>query len=120
MEGFINITKALSDETRVRALMALKGRELCLCQLIDLFGLSPSTISKHMTVLHQAGLVRRRKQGRWHFYRLADEDSSPAVQRAIDWALASLGDNPIVADDQRQLKMVCRKDLQELSACYRA
>ena len=43
MRNFIAITKALSDETRVRALMSLKGGELCLCQLVELFGLAPST-----------------------------------------------------------------------------
>ena len=88
-------------------------------RIIDLLGLAPSTVSKHMALLHQAGLVRRRKQGRWHFYRLAGEDSSPAVRRAIGFALTSLGDNPVVAEDQSDLRSVCKKDLQELSACYR-
>ena len=58
------IAKALSEKS--------SDRELCLCQLIDLLGLAPSTVSKHMTVLQQAGLVQRLKQGRWHFYRLAE------------------------------------------------
>jgi len=71
MKRILSITKAMSDETRMRALMALANRELCLCQLIELLELAPSTISRHLTLLRQAGLVERRKEGTWHFYRLA-------------------------------------------------
>ena len=120
MQDFIQIAKALSDETRVRALMALRGRELCLCQLIDLLGLAPSTVSKHMTLLQQAGLVQRRKDGRWHFYRLADrETDTPEVQRSLDWALFSLEENAVIAQDAEALQTVCEKNLEDLSVCYK-
>ena len=52
MKEFLAITKALSDENRVRALMALTGGELCVCQVIELLGLTPSTVSKHLAALH--------------------------------------------------------------------
>jgi len=120
MRDFLQITKALSDETRVRALMALRDRELCLCQLIDLLSLAPSTVSKHMTLLQQAGLVHRRKEGRWHFYRLADRSTAPEIQQSLDWALSSLRENPVIAKDERALRRVCEKNLEDLSACYKA
>jgi len=56
MRTIINIAKAFSDENRVRALMMLCNGELCVCQLIEMLGLAPSTVSKHMTILYQAGL----------------------------------------------------------------
>lgn len=90
MRNYLAITKALSDETRVRALMCLVGGELCVCQLIDVLGLSPSTVSKHMSILQQAGLVERRKDGRWHYYDLAGEDAPPVVRQALQWTLRSL------------------------------
>ena len=68
---FMTITKALSDENRVRMLLALDGRELCVCQIIELLGLAPSTVSKHMSILANARLVEGRQEGRWRFYRLA-------------------------------------------------
>lgn len=46
MRTFIAITKALSDETRVRAMLSLRDGELCLCQIVELLALSPSTISE--------------------------------------------------------------------------
>ena len=71
MESVLAITRALADENRVRALLVLDGRELCVCQLIEFLGLAPSTVSKHMTILRQARLIEGRKKGRWMNYRLA-------------------------------------------------
>jgi DNA-binding transcriptional ArsR family regulator len=51
MRDFLNTARALGDETRVRILHALAGRELCVCQLVELLELAPSTVSKHMTIL---------------------------------------------------------------------
>ena len=61
MLDFIDLAKALSDENRVRALMMLREGELCVCQIIELLGLAPSTVSKHMSILRQVRLVQTRK-----------------------------------------------------------
>ena len=121
MRDFMNITKALCDESRVRTLMALRDRELCVCQIIDLLGLAPSTVSKHMSLLTQAGLVTRRKEGRWHFYRVAGgAEASSEVQSALRWLFETLHDNPVILSDARRLAEVMTQDLEELSACYRS
>ncbi len=119
MHEILSITKALSDETRVRALLSLKDGELCLCQIIEVLGLAPSTVSKHMNVLQQARLVERRKRGKWHFYRLAEAEDEPAARRALAWVLAELRDNPLIAEDARKTRKVRTQDLEKLSACYR-
>jgi ArsR family transcriptional regulator len=62
---FMAITKVLADENRGRTLMALRSGGICVCQIIEFPGLAPSTVSRHMGVLCQAGLVKGRKQGRW-------------------------------------------------------
>ena len=119
MRNIINITKALSDENRVRALMTLRSGELCLCQLIEMLRLAPSTVSKHMAILYQAGLVDARKQGRWNYYRLADEDAPVYVLEAIRWVQnATAGDKRIV-EDAKQLKRICKMDKGKLCACYK-
>ena len=120
MRDFLPITKALSDTTRLRLLMALGEGELCLCQLIDLLQLAPSTVSKHMALLQQAGLVERRKDGRWHFYRQAEGHESAATGQALAWVTESLADDPAIRKDQRRLTAIRRKDLEELSSCYRS
>lgn len=71
-----DIGKALSDPNRVRALMALRKGELCVCQIIELLNLAPSTVSKHMSILRQAGLVESRKDSRWVYYRIPGKTKS--------------------------------------------
>jgi ArsR family transcriptional regulator, arsenate/arsenite/antimonite-responsive transcriptional repressor len=65
MRDRLDVLKALADETRLRALCALRGGELCVCQLIALLELAPSTVSKHLSILRAARLVESRKEGRW-------------------------------------------------------
>ncbi len=120
MREFLAITKALSDESRVRALLSVRDGELCLCQIIEVLGLSPATVSKHMNVLHQAGLVERRKDGKWHFYRLATGDDRPLARRALELTLGELESDPLVREDGRRIRQVRLRDLEELSACYRS
>jgi len=118
MHRFLAITKALSDENRVRALMFLRDGEMCVCQIIELLGLAPSTVSKHMSVLRQAGLVEARKEGRWMYYRLAD-DPSPCTREAIAWAESCLSRDKVVRQDARRLKAVKRTNKRELCRHYR-
>jgi len=118
MRDLLLITKALSDETRVRALWALREQELCLCQLIDLLNLSPPTISKHMTQLHQAGLVLRRKEGRWHYFRLAGREAPPVVRKALRLVLDELEHDPTAQRHAQALEGVLQKDVKELCECY--
>jgi DNA-binding transcriptional ArsR family regulator len=115
----LSITKALSDETRVRALLSLKDGEMCLCQIIEVLGLAPSTVSRHMKVLQQARLVQRRKRGKWHFYRLADGGERPAAKGALSWVVSELRDSPRITRDARKIRKVRKQDLETLSACYR-
>jgi len=117
MEQFLAITRALSDEPRVRALVALRQGELCLCQVIELLALAPSTVSKHMSLLKQAGLVEQRKVGRWHYYRLPSRPS-PMAQEAIDWAQKWLAEERVIVTDAEKLCCVKEKNLKELTACY--
>ena len=119
MREFLAITKALSDESRVRALLSLRNGELCLCQIIELLQLSPSTVSKHMDVLYQAQLVQRRKEGRWHYFRLAGDDAPTPVREALAWVRQSLRREQVIRTDAKALCCVKKKDLQEVSACYR-
>jgi ArsR family transcriptional regulator, arsenate/arsenite/antimonite-responsive transcriptional repressor len=115
----LSITKALSDESRLRALITVKDGELCLCQIIQVLGLSPATVSKHMHTLEQAGLVDRTRKGKWRYYGLATESGSRAVKRALEWVLDAARQDPKLNEDARKIRKVRRQDPEELSACYR-
>jgi ArsR family transcriptional regulator len=110
MKVFMSITKALADETRVRMLMALRGGELCVCQITELFGFATSTVSKHLSVLHQAGLVESRKAERWVYYRLPGADKSKEVRLAIDLTNKCLKTETQIVADAKKLKGILKID----------
>ena len=114
MREFMNITKALADENRVRTLLALRKGELCVCQITELFGLAPSTVSKHLSILFQAGLVESRKDGRWIYYQLPGKKAPVVLREALDWIEKALADNPRVLADSKQLKKVLKQDPADL------
>jgi ArsR family transcriptional regulator len=113
MREFMSITKALADINRVRTLMFLRHGEMCLCQIIDILGLAPSTVSKHMAILYQANLVDARKDGRWMYYRLP-ENPSTTIRNTLQWLTSTLTrEEKIVADDKKRkaIRKVPKEDL---------
>ncbi len=114
MKEFLNITTALADENRLRIMMALREGELCVCQITELMGLAMSTVSKHLSVLYQAGLVNPRKQGGWMYYSLPGRGAPAAAREAVAWLRRSLEEQPRIAEDGKRLKRVRAMDVGEL------
>jgi DNA-binding transcriptional ArsR family regulator len=114
MRDLMKITKALADESRIRVLLALRGGELCACQITELFGLAPSTMSKHLSILYQAGLVDSRKEGRWIYFRLPDGGAPAVVKKAIDWISKAAEEEPRVQEDAELLKKIMKLDPSEI------
>ena len=83
MFDFLTTCRALADENRIRILMALRGRQLCVCQVTAFLDLAPSTTSKHLSILRKARLIESNKQGRWVYYRLADDSPRPNIREAL-------------------------------------
>lgn len=98
----------------MRMLMALRDGEVCVCQIAEWTGLALSTVSKHLSVLYQAGLVSARKEGRWMYYSLAGKDAPEAAREAVAWVKRSLAGNERITDDAARLKKVLAMDLGEL------
>lgn len=107
MFEFMNVIGALNDGNRVRMLSVLAGRELCVCQIVEMLGLAPSTVSKHLSILRQARLVDDRKEGRWMYYRRPDRPGPLVKQvlKMIDRALTD--DEQMQADRERVEKILC-------------
>jgi ArsR family transcriptional regulator len=114
MREVLDITKALADGNRLRVLMALTGGELCVCQIVELLQLAPSTTSKHMAILRQARLVESRKEGRWMYYRLPDRNASKAVKDAVTWVRRHLAEAPQIVRDEKELQRILRMDPEEI------
>ncbi len=118
MREVMAITKALADGNRSRIVMFLRGGEMCVCQIVEMLGLAPSTVSKHLDILYRAGLVESRKQGLWVYYGLAAKPT-PCVRNALAWLTSSLADDPRTAEDDRRRKAVMKIDKEKLCCRYR-
>jgi ArsR family transcriptional regulator, arsenate/arsenite/antimonite-responsive transcriptional repressor len=83
--------RVVADPARLRLLSLLArcdGSEACVCDLTSPVGLSQPTVSHHLRVLHEAGIVDREKRGRWVFYRLRPEPFE-LLRRALDPAVSA-------------------------------
>lgn len=79
--GVVPMLKAIADPARLRLLslvLSHEGGEACVCDLLPYFDLSQPTISHHLKVLHESGLLDREKRGTWVFYQ-----ARPAVMAAL-------------------------------------
>ena len=70
MKEYVRLFKALSDETRLRVMILISKKELCVCQIEDSLGLAQVKVSRHLAVLRHAGLVNVRREGLWMYYSL--------------------------------------------------
>ena len=111
MNMTINRTKALSDGSRLRTVAALMERdELCVCQIIEMLGLAPATVSRHMSVLQNARLVESRKDGRWVHYRLSGT-FPPLVKQ---WLVQELCQTAVIIEDRTKLDAILAADREDL------
>ncbi len=119
MKQIMAITKALADQNRVRALMMLQHNELCVCQLIEMLALAPSTVSKHMSILQQADLVESRKDGRWIYYRLPGRGSDKRVKDVLKWLRNHLSEDDQIIADASRIASVCCMPKEKLCEHYK-
>ena len=114
MRDIMDLYKALADEKRARILYALRGGELCVCQLIALLELAPSTVSKHLTILRSARLIESRKSGRWMYYRLSKERRTSSGGNALTLLFKDMQKTARIIEDQKRLKRICGEGLDAI------
>jgi len=72
MNDVVKIFKALSDPTRLRIMLLLRQRELCVCELMYILTMEQSRVSHHMRVLRDGGIAETVRDGRWIIYRVPE------------------------------------------------
>jgi ArsR family transcriptional regulator len=78
----VKVFKALGDPTRLKIIKMLSCCEKCVCEIIPATGKSQPTTSAHLKILHEAGLLKSRKQGLSVYYRLADDSVKELIKAA--------------------------------------
>ena len=106
--------KAAGDPTRTRILKLLEDGGLCVCQVQAVLRLAPSTVSKHLAILRNAGLVEDRRDGKWTEYALAGGGSNSFANAVLRMLRGPLDRDPLVVADRRRLREVKAIPLVEL------
>jgi len=68
----VDIFKAMADPCRLKILKLLREGELCVCEIMTALNRPQSSISHHLSILRDSGLIKERKDGKWSHYRLSD------------------------------------------------
>jgi ArsR family transcriptional regulator len=79
----VRLLKGFANETRLRILCLLRGREVCVHEIVDALGMTQSAVSHQLRVLRDARLVRHRRDGRHAYYRLADDHVRDMLENAL-------------------------------------
>jgi ArsR family transcriptional regulator len=111
MKPFIKVMKALSDPNRVKIIKMLQQRVLCVCEMRAALNIAQPTVSKHLKLLEDAGLVESDKEGLWVNYRLTDGDSSPYAASVLGNLRHWLNEDKQIADLVKKLPSIHREDV---------
>jgi DNA-binding transcriptional ArsR family regulator len=103
LRKYETVMKAAADPTRVRILKMLERGELCVCQIIAVLALSPSTVSKHLFLLKSAGFVNDRKEKKWVHYSLDRENDDGYVAGILRELSPWLARDPVIVEDRARL-----------------
>ena len=114
MRDFELALKAAGDPTRTRILKLLEGGGLCVCQVQAVLGLAPSTVSKHLAILRNAGLVEDRREGKWTEYALSVTRRNPFANDLLAMLQGPLDRDPAVVADKERLHRIKAIPLVEL------
>ena len=110
MRTIEKLFKALADRNRLRILKMLEARPLCVCEITYLMGIAQSSVSRHLAILRDAGLVDDKKNGQWTSYSL-----SAGTDDAVVTLITSLrrwgNDDPQVTTDRAKLPGARRENL---------
>lgn len=90
--------------------MALRERDLCVCQVTAFLDLAPSTTSKHLSVLRQARLIESRKRGKWVYCHLAGDSGTPMAKCALAMLVENLKASPTIKHDDEHIKKVLERE----------
>ena len=108
MREVIKAFKALSDETRLRILNLLAGRECCVCEVMQALDISQSRASRNLNILYEAGFLSLRKDGLWALYSLDRENMGECSEELVEAVQKALGGNEMILQDKERLEGVER------------
>jgi len=111
MRELMLVLKAVADKNRMRILKMLEKKSMCVCELAAVLGIKQPSVSKHLVILKNAGLILDERNGQWIDYSLCRariNQYAPFMRGAVKkW----LNDDPVIVSDREKAKTLCRLDI---------
>jgi len=111
MKAFVKVMKALSDPNRIKIIKMLQHKTMCVCEMQDALQISQPSVSNHLRLLEDAGLVHSRKDGIWVDYHLSDGNGSQYVASVLGNLRHWLEEDPQVSGLVKKLPLIRREDI---------
>jgi ArsR family transcriptional regulator len=111
MKSFLKVMKALSDPNRVKIIKLLQQKMMCVCELQGALQIAQPTVSKHLKILEEAGMVDYAKDGLWVNYFLADGSASPYASSVLGNLKHWLEEDPEIAELLKKVPLLNREEL---------
>ena len=111
MKDFLKVMKALSDPNRVKIIKMLQHKEMCVCEMQATLQIAQPSVSKHLKILENAGLVTPHKDGMWVNYQLTDGSSSPYAASLLGNLRHWLEDDLELTEIVEKLPAIRREDI---------
>lgn len=115
MKNIVRLMKLLSDQGRLRILMVLSRRELCVCQIMGVLGISQPLVSRNLNLLSDAGFLDERRDGKLVFYSVK-RDMAPTQKKLVGVLREAMKSDRILAEDLKSL-MDCRDFQKKTGRC---
>ena len=112
MKDLIRVFKALSDATRLRIVLLLAERDLCVCELVFILKIEQSRISHHLRILRDGDLVEDIREGRWIIYRIPDAIRKNLASLLLNFAEPAVADSKAVIQDIDRLDLCLRENVR--------
>lgn len=107
MKDILNIFKVLSDENRLRIMLMLRLRPLCVCEIYEVLNIALSTISQHLKLMKSMGLIEDVKDGRWVIYNIVENNSF--VNELLEELVGILKNDPKIIKDRETVSTITRE-----------
>ncbi len=111
MRDLVKVLKALSDPMRVRIVKLLGQKKMCVCELTEVLSIGQPSVSHHLRILKDAGLVVDLRNGLWIDYELSEEKYNKYAPQLLKLISSWLTDDPKILHDKKAAKKVNREEI---------
>lgn len=111
MKDLVKVFKAVADPNRIRILKMLQQKKMCVCELAAVLGITQPSVSRHLSMMRDAGLVRDERDGQWINYELCGEKLNQYAPIIMGHIKSWINDNPRIKEDAAKIKHLNREKL---------